>query len=239
MLVLVPWLHGCGTIYSVEPFGNEIAVFDPNRIDGLWLAGDGRLIGVRVVDAENGVVTTWLAKSRPDSDKPTPLRCDPPFVNEPNCTSENALGTCMVENENTCVDRAVATCFWRRYKGMYFPVIADAEKQAYATTFGLEILEPKRHWPLAVLMYVESSHPTSFAGPGRPSRIERLIDEGRLPGRKDERGARILGPLSPEHYELIFPPNPAWGPLKYQPTELVFTKLPSDLDPCKKGESSK
>ena len=240
MLVLVPWLHGCGTIYSVEPFGNEIAVFDPNRIDGLWLAGDGRLIGVRVVDAENGVVTTWLAKSRPDRDKPIALRCDPPIVSNPICSSENALGTCMVDKkESTCADRAVATCSWRHYKGgFYFPVIADAEKQAYATTFGLAILEPKKHWPLAVLMYVRSSSGVGVSG--RLSRIERLIDEGRLPGRKDERGDRILGPLSPEHYELIFsPPNPGWGPLKYQPSGLVFTKLPSDLDPCKKGESSK
>lgn len=236
MLVFVPWLHGCDTIYSVEPFGNEIAVFDPNRIDGLWLAGDGRLIGVRVVDAENGVVTTWLAKSRPDSDKPTALRCDPPFVNKPNCTSENALGTCMVENENTCVDRAVATCFWRRYNGMYFPAIADAKKQAYATTFGLAIIKSvksEKRWPLAVLMYVRSNEPGL-------SRIERLVDEGRLPGRKDEREARILGPLSLEHYELIFsPPNPGWGPLGFQPSRYVFTKLPGDLDPCKKGKSSK
>jgi hypothetical protein len=245
LLVLVPWLHGCGTIYSVEPFGSEIAVFDPNRIDGLWLAGDGRLIGARVIDAENGVVSTWLAKSRPDSDKPIALRCDPPIVSNPICSSENAIGTCMVskERESNCADRAVATCSWRRYKSMlFFPVIAHAEKRTYATTFGLVIIhsvKSEKRWPLAVLMYVRSSSGVGVSG-GRPSRIERLIDEGRLPGRKDERGARILGPLSPEHYELIFsPPNPGWGPFKSFPSPYVFTKLPDDLDPCKSGGTTK
>jgi hypothetical protein len=238
LLVLVPWLHGCGTIYSVEPFGNEIAVFDPNRIDGLWLAGDGRLIGARVIDAENGVVTTWLAKSRPDSDKPIALRCDPPIVSNPICSSENAIGTCMVskERESNCADRAVATCFWRRYTGMYFPGIADAKTQAYATRFGLVIInsvKSEKRWPLAVLMYVGSSAPNL-------SRLERLIDDGRLPGRKDERGARILGPLSPEHYRLIFsPPNPGWGPFEFGPSSYVFTKLPDDLNPCKSGGTTK
>ena len=245
LLVLVPWMHGCGTIYSVEPFGNEIAVFDPNRIDGLWLAGDGRLIGVRVVDAENGVVTTWLAKNRPDSEKPIALRCDPPIVSNLICSSESALGTCMVDKkESTCADRAVATCSWRHYKpSFYFPVVADAEKQAYATTFALVIInsvKSEKRWPLAVLMYAERSSPTTIAGPGRPSRLERLIDEGRLPGRKDERGARILGPLSPEDYELIFsPPNPGWGPFKLFPSPYVFTKLPDDIDPCKRGGARK
>ena len=222
-LALAPWLYGCGTIYSAQPFGNEIAVFDPQRINGLWLAGDGSLIGVRVVDATNGVVTTWLAKARPDSDKQIALRCHPPVVSNPTCSYENALGTCMKEKKSTCTDHAVAACAWRHYDVLYFPAIADAKKDAYATEFGLFISKPEKEWPLAVLMHVKHGH----------NRIDSLIDEGKLPGRRDESGTRILGPLSLEHYKLIF--SKETDPFDIFPGRYVFTKLPDEIDPCKKG----
>jgi len=236
-LLALPLLDGCGTIYSVEPFGNEIAVLDPKKVDGVWLASTGQLIGARVVDAKNGVLTTWLVKTSQISKDQIPLRCEPPSVSEPTCTFKNQVGTCLFSDDSrTCIDHAVATCSWRRYDTGYFPVIRDAKKDAYATRFGLGLFGYEKKavasakWPYALVFGVTKGSPGA-------ERVRKLIQEGKLPRNLDDPKAPILGPLSEKHYQMIFNASSVdLNPFSFWTTSATsLTKLPDDIDPCKKG----
>ena len=111
------------------------------------------------------------------------------------------------------------------YKGMYFQVIKEPKNGAYDTSFALLLELSFKEWPIASLQPLNWKDPNTLA-------LSRLIDEGRLPSRIDEHRNQILGPLSPEHYELIFSISKL-GSFAVEPSRLFFTKLPSYLDPCK------
>jgi len=42
LVALGTWLGGCGGIISEQPLGDEIAVFNPADLDGMWLGRDYR-----------------------------------------------------------------------------------------------------------------------------------------------------------------------------------------------------
>jgi len=71
---------------------------------------------------------------------------------------------------------------------------------------------------------------------GVQERLKGLIDSGSLPGRIGDGGGVVLGPLSPEHHDIlvsretgVFKPR-FWG---------IFLRLPPALDPCKKAGPAK
>ena len=67
-------------------------------------------------------------------------------------------------------------------------------------------------------------------------RFKSLVEKGALPGRVEGKKV-ILGPLSPEHYEVLLSeeqPLVAW-----QRPSAYLLKVSLGLDPCTKGEKSK
>jgi hypothetical protein len=210
-------LLGCGAIYTAEPFGSD-TVFPPGIVDGLWL-GPETVIGVKVIDAENGVVTTWLAARYSGRNAAfKKLRCEPPVASEPSCSFENWLGTCFGQSE--CHDPAVGTCTWRHFDNVLFPMIKNLKKDAYETRFGL-VMDKKG--VSAFVIYVPAE--------GLPAeRMWNLIGEGRVPSRIDEDGTPILGPLTEEHYRAIV----EWNRGPFQLNGITFIKLPDELNPCMK-----
>jgi len=75
------WLGGCEGIYSEQPLGEEIAVLNPEKVDGLWLVPGGGLAGARVLDAQKGLLQIWAANDSRAGQKPA-IQCEPPPSSE-------------------------------------------------------------------------------------------------------------------------------------------------------------
>ena len=80
-------------------------------------------------------------------------------------------------------------------------------------------------------------------------RVKALVEQGELPGRI-EGGRVVLGTLTEDHYKLLFNVRTFKASVKYPMTAkndfpifpvpaMTYVKLPDDLDPCKKDESSR
>ncbi|MGE5730587.1 MAG: hypothetical protein ACM37U_01510, partial [Gemmatimonas sp.] len=66
-------------------------------------------------------------------------------------------------------------------------------------------------------------------------RFESLVRQGALPGRTED-GKLILGHLDSEHYKVLASIE---RPVVHWEDPTVFVRLPSELDPCRKGEPAR
>lgn len=205
------WLGGCGGILSEQPLGDEIAVFNPADLDGMWLGRDwqreGTLImGVRVLDAEKGLLVIWGAASYPDDAVgSSSVQCSPPPEAEHSCSHGVPFGTCV----------------WRHYGRFYFPVSRSQDR--YVTIF--------------TILRDGKSTAVVYEVPERAIHDQRwLVEQGLLPGRIEPSGDVVLGELSYEHYRLIL--SEKSGIFSWQ-DPMPYLKLPPELDPCKKADLGK
>jgi len=242
LLLLLSSLGGCGIIYSVEPLGNQIAVVDPKLVGGFWLTGSGTIVGMKVIDKDNGVVTTWFATDYSDA-KAHAIRCEAPVTRQNPCGPSLAdVWGCAEKaepNRTGCSDHAVATCSWRRYGKIFFPVVKDSEiikdskRNAYLTSYVIEAgttFAEAAKGPLEIKVFYLRERAAS-----KHTLLGELIEQGRLPRRYDEDGVPILGPLTEEHYDAMFRVRSDW--LEKSGSTLI--KLPDALNPCKKGDKGK
>jgi len=225
LLALIPSLAGCPpAILSEQPLGDEIAVLNPEKVDGIWLAPDDDLIGIHVVDGKNGRFTYWRVRAYwPNG----PLRCQPPSEKYRKCESENELvfeGTCTLRRQKLAGER----------QPFYF-VEWRTPDQVYATT-GVAVFDGESFAIAHAVIAWDRREGAWGPDLGKrrvDERLRELVAKHALPGRVDAKGVVVLGPLSPEHYKVILSQEnglfdwTAGGPL---------IKLPDELDPCKKQQ---
>jgi len=217
LLALIPWLAGCpAPILSEQPLGDEIAVLNPEKVNGMWLGPDGALFGIRVVDAEKGRFAYWETSA--DRANP-PLLCQPPSNLRDTCSNDDGSasnGTCTLRRQQ--VPGAQWPFFfveWRDKKRLYATdAIATSNGDSFAVIY-----------PISASVF-------SDRGPVY-ERLEELVTNHALPGRIDAKGTVVLGPLSPEHYELILAQESG---LFNWTAGFPLIKLPDELDTCKKGQ---
>lgn len=210
-LAVLPLIAGCfPTILSDQPLGDEIAVLDPEHLNGLWLFGrPGREdetggFFVRVLDAQAGAMSIWSGG------------CEPPPPES----------------------REATVVLWRRQAvpktcdGCYFHFAQFREEELspsgkFSLTFFTLLSDGKSP---AILYLVDKEADV---------RLLWLVGKGALPGRlesKKPEAPLVLGPLLPEHYHIIL--SAESGLFEWQ-KPIVFLKVPDELDPCKKPAQAK
>ena len=174
VLALGAWLGGCG-IKSQQPLGEEVAVFDPAKVNGIWM-GPGGLLGVRVLDEKKGLLHVWNAADYTGREPQRTVKCEPPPGSEQSCFSTKFPGACV----------------WRQLAGssdksfFYFPEV-EATDETYKTPI---VLQSDGEW-------------FAIAYALRAGGLKELFDEAAVPGYVDRSGAIVLGELEREHYRVI------------------------------------
>ena len=188
-------------MYSEQPLG-EVAVLNPDKLNGTWLMAGGGLAGTRVLDSQKGIMVYWMVAKSGEA----PV-CEPPEADVKACSAEPAL------------------CVWRHYEELFFSELLKDKKpgKPFFRTEAVIVTDQKS----IAMMY-------EFVGQKKlDERLRRLVEKGAVPGRVADDGTVVLGALKPEHYKRIFEQES--GAINWaQPIPLL--KLPSALDPCKKGK---
>jgi len=172
-LLLAACLGGCG-IKSEQPLGDAPAVFDPAKVNGIWM-GPEVLLGVRVLDAQKGLLLTWDV-ARFGKNGTRAFRCQPPPASERVCQPKDVLGTCAWRQLADSKEKS-------RY---YFPEIKSKD-ETYTTP--LVLLSDGERVAIAYFLSDDS--------------LKDRLDEGTLPGHVDQSGSIVLGELGRDHYRLI------------------------------------
>ena len=217
LLALIPWLAGCpAPILSEQPLGDEIAVLNPEKVDGIWLGPNGLLLGIRVVDAKKGRFAYWEASDYPGD---TSFRCQPPPKLRDTCT-----------NEDRSADDGTCTLRRQKVPGAEWPFffVERRDNEGLYATDGVVTFDGHSF----AVVYSISASPLA-AGGQVYERLRELVAKHALPGRVEAKGQVVLGPLSPEHYKVVLSQE---SDIFNWRIGFPLIKLPDELDPCKKRQ---